>query len=124
MVTIDQTFKNDGGVSGYLDSPYNDNDEGTPAKNTFQWDRIVFDNMFNLILVILIIQIASGKYLTVLGDVRVGIIFDTFTALRQRTEEIESDKRNMCFICGKSRDDIERIEKSEKAFTEHIKASD
>ena len=49
-------------MSGYLLSPYNDNEEGTPATDTFEWDRILFDNLFNLILVILIIQIASGEF--------------------------------------------------------------
>jgi hypothetical protein len=73
------------------------------------WGRIVFDNLFNFIILILIIQIISG------------IIIDTFSNLREKQEYVNEDVVNRCFICGLSRDDIEKLEKSKNAFHYHTK---
>jgi hypothetical protein len=105
-------------VSGILKDPYN-LDKELEADSTmfperrffdFNYERIVFDNLFNFIILILIIQVVAG------------IIIDTFTMLREREENIVEDTQNYCFICGKSRDEIEKIEKKNKhAFRFHIK---
>jgi len=74
----------------------------------FYGERVFFDNMFNLILLILMVQIVAG------------IIIDTFSSLRQRQEAILEDQTNTCFICGRSRDEIEKIMKSKDAFQIHV----
>jgi len=94
LINVDQTFKNDGGIANYLRPSYNYEFDITPdhlndtyvdqhptgnghVAYYFNSRRILFDNMFNLIIVILIIQIVAG------------IIIDTFTSLRQKQEAIE-----------------------------------
>jgi hypothetical protein len=57
---------------------------------------MIFDNMFNLILVILVVQIIQG------------IIIDTFGALRDEHNKITDSIENKCMICGKNRDFIEK----------------
>lgn len=52
--------------------------------------------MFNLILVILVVEIISG------------IIIDTFGALREEHNKITESLENKCMICGKNRDQIEK----------------
>ena len=32
-----------------------------------------------------------------------GIMIDTFAELRAKREEMDDDKKNFCYICGKSR---------------------
>lgn len=54
--------------------------------------RFIFDNMFNVILVILVVEIISG------------IIIDTFGALREEHNKITESIENKCMICGKNRD--------------------
>jgi len=47
-----------------------------------------------------------------------GIIIDSFKELRDKKTQIELDKTNMCFICGKPKDDFN---KRGKGFEHHIK---
>lgn len=47
-----------------------------------------------------------------------GIIIDAFVELRDRSLRDANDKINVCFICGASR---EQLEKKRKNFNEHIK---
>jgi len=54
--------------------------------------RFIFDNVFNVILVILVVEIISG------------IIIDTFGALREEHNKITDSIENKCMICGKNRD--------------------
>jgi len=54
--------------------------------------RFIFDNTFNVILVILVVEIISG------------IIIDTFGALREEHNKITDSIENKCMICGKNRD--------------------
>ncbi len=58
--------------------------------------RFFFDNFFNVILVILVVEIISG------------IIIDTFGALREEHNKITDSIENKCMICGKNRDQIEK----------------
>ena len=66
------------------------------------WDipfsRIFFDQLFNLMLVILIVQIIAA------------IMIDTFGALRDETSTIRELITTSCIVCGKTRDEIERDE--------------
>lgn len=89
LVIIDQTFKNDGGVGNFLKRAYpEDMDKG----KSIGIQRFVFDNFFNVILVILVVEIISG------------IIIDTFGALREEHNKITDSIENKCMICGRNRD--------------------
>jgi hypothetical protein len=59
---------------------------------TISYKRFFFDNLFNIILVILVVEIISG------------IIIDTFGALREEHNRITESIENKCMICGKNRD--------------------
>ncbi len=37
-----------------------------------------------------------------------GIIIDSFAELREEAAKIDSDKKDVCFICGAKRDEIEK----------------
>ena len=70
-----------------------------------RYDRIAYDNLFNLILLILLLQILAG------------IIIDQFSDLRTNQLEIERDNESGCIICGYSR---EEIESGKQTFFGHI----
>ena len=46
-----------------------------------------------------------------------GIIIDSFSELREESTKIEFDKKDICFICGAKRDEIE---KDAVSFDKHI----
>ncbi len=56
-----------------------------------------FHNFFNFVLVWLI-----------LVSILFGIVIDTFAELREASQIIEYDKKNVCFICEKRRDQLEK----------------
>ena len=49
------------------------------------------------------------------------MIIDTFTALTEELNEREFDKTQFCFICGLSRDEVEKTLDSKNGFVYHIK---
>jgi len=49
------------------------------------------------------------------------VIIDTFTALTEELNEREFDKTQFCFICGLSRDEVEKTLDSKNGFVYHIK---
>lgn len=53
--------------------------------------RYIFDQINNLLLVIIMINIASG------------IIIDTFGQLREEENKMQSDIKDKCFICGQEK---------------------
>eukprot|EP00347_Sterkiella_histriomuscorum_P002926 403366261 len=122
VVVLDQTFKAGAGIGGYMTSPYNKeepkgelqvaSDVTLPKQkseyNYINYGRVLFDQIFNFIILILIIQIISG------------IIIDTFSNLREKQKYIADDLANKCFICGMSREDIEKKEKSKNSFRYHV----
>eukprot|EP00347_Sterkiella_histriomuscorum_P006717 403351704 len=93
LVIIDQTFKNDGGIGTFLNRAYPDE---MNKGGQISMIRFIFDNTFNVILVILVVEIISG------------IIIDTFGALREEHNKITDSIENKCMICGKNRDQIEK----------------
>lgn len=100
-----QNIKNDNGIASYLSPIISGND----SRNPFQW-RFFFDQFFNLIVKILIVQIVSG------------IIIDNFAKLRNDEIEMIYDMNNICTICSLERDKIEKIyEKFGKSYSSHIK---
>ena len=51
-----------------------------------------------------------------------GIIIDTYLSQREENKDIEEDKKNKCFICGLSKNDLNKYySSSENGFSEHIK---
>ena len=59
--------------------------------------RIVYDNLYNIILMIIMLNIVQG------------IVIDTFASLRTKAEEEKNDMDYICFICGLSEDQIQRL---------------
>ena len=85
MVNIDQTFKNDGGIGSYLSNSYELDDS---QKVHISYYRIIFDNIFNFIVLMLIVELLGG------------IIIDKFSELREANEKQKEEMNNSCFICG------------------------
>ena len=73
----------------------------------FLYGRFFFDNLYNIIILIIFMQIFSG------------IIIDTFGSLRDLQQIKNKDRDEICFICGFSREEFDR--KSEIGFNKHIK---
>ncbi|CAG9321846.1 unnamed protein product [Blepharisma stoltei] len=92
----DKGFKANGGIGGYL---------GQPTDGTLDWARLAYDNLYNIIIMIIMLNIVQG------------IIIDTFAVLREAHERDTEDKNNKCFICGMERDLIERV--TNKPFRYH-----
>ena len=91
------SFKNDGMIGGYMQK-YSDGD--------FHTARFFYDNVFNILLDVIIIGVVEG------------LIIDTFAALREEQERSSTDRETKCFICGLERDLIER--KTNMPFSKHI----
>lgn len=67
IVGFDQTFKNDGGIGGYMASAYTD--QGNNGVK-IDYKRIVFDNISLLLIVILLLEIISGIIIDKFGELR------------------------------------------------------
>ena len=91
LFTFDWTFKANAGVGGYLTGI---EDEST--KKNFKIGRFIFDNTFNIILAIIMINIVAG------------IIIDTFGSLREEENTKNKDIEDKCFICGNLKTDFDR----------------
>jgi len=103
LITIDQTFKNNGGFATFLTPVFETNEEGEWAK--FNVGRLLFDQMSNFILLILLVQILAG------------LIIDKFGEIREDSENMEEELKSNCVICGEKGDVIER--KTGKTFEQH-----
>ena len=91
IINFDQTFKNDGGIGGYLETPYS-NGEIT------SYSRIIYDNLYNFIVMILVVELVAG------------IIIDTFSEMRVSKETRKQELNSECFICGQTREQLEKKE--------------
>ena len=95
--TFDQGIKNGGGIGQYFDALYQSTNPPTIVENNFDIaTRFFFDNLFNIIIMIIMMNIIQG------------IIIDTFAVLRSTSERNKTDRETKCFICGKEREYIER----------------
>ena len=108
MTNVDQTFKNDGGIGAYMEMKVGNEEEVYDSTWDIPFSRIFFDQLFNLMLVILIVQIIAA------------IMIDTFGALRDETSTIRELITTSCIVCGKTRDEIERDDEN---FDYHIHVS-
>ena len=73
--------------------------------------RFVFDNLFNMMLLIILMNIVLG------------IIIDTFGSLREELDDYEKDLSNYCFICGFDKETIEKESTNQRGFRYHIKVN-
>lgn len=105
VYSFDQTFKNDGGLSGVLEAPYAAVDDGTAD---FRYGRIIYDNIAFLLVGMLLIEIVTG------------LITDTFGTLRENNQKILDDENTNWFICDKTRDELEK-EFGVDGFENHFK---
>ena len=80
------TFKANGGIGGWLD----ENAE-VEVRGEYTWGIVLFDNLANIILLIIMVSIVAG------------MIIDTFGSLREKEEEKNEDLQEKCFICGLSK---------------------
>ena len=87
LTLIDQTFKNNGGIGVFLDGAIPD-DYRIFETTDIKGFRIFYDSVFNLILLIMLVQLYAA------------VIIDTFSALRAEKNTIEHLMRNNCVVCG------------------------
>ena len=102
VTIIDYTFKEPNGIINKL-SPQG-KEEGF-----YLGGRFWIDNLFAIILIMLILQMLAG------------IIVDNFSALREAQQRIFEDKFNICFICGLHKNDLNKLYGNEEGYNEHIK---
>ena len=92
----DGSFKVNGAIGGFMDQ-FED--------GAFHMARFFYDNVFNILLNVIIMGIVEG------------LIIDTFAVLREEQEKSNTDRETKCFICGLERDFIER--KTNMPFSHH-----
>jgi len=77
-----------GGIGGIMQVP----DWHAPNSSL----RIIYDSSFFFIVIVILLNIIFG------------IIIDTFGELRNKTDSINEDIKNTCFICGVDRQEFDR----------------
>ena len=106
LTTINMTFKYDSGLGNGVKSSYDPTvDYGLGLKLL----RFLFDNLFNALLMIILLNIVLG------------IIIDTFGALREELANYTEDLSSLCFICGTDKEIIEKESTNQISFNYHIK---
>ena len=100
----DQTIKNSNGIINYLEESYL-----IIYNSLWQNPRFWIDNWFAIIDILLVLQMICG------------IIIDTFSSQREKHDSVEEDKKNICFICGLNKTELNKYYCSESGFEEHIK---
>jgi hypothetical protein len=87
---MDYGVRTDGGIGDYLKKPqlYTD--------HAYFVGRFFFEFMFFIVVVVIMLGVVFG------------IIIDTFAELREKTDHIENDMKNVCFICGSKKDQLEK----------------
>jgi len=106
VANLDRAFKFDGGIGGGLSPPPLPTDQSAQLKF---YGRLLYDNSYNIILMIVMISIISG------------IIIDKFCDMREEQIEQEKDIKNVCFICHNNRDMIDKASGEQEGFDNHIK---
>ena len=83
--------------------------EVKPYERGYFFLRFFFDNISFIVLMIIMINVVSG------------IIIDTFGRLREQFRQYTEDLENICFICGHSKEIIEKCSEADMNFEIHIK---
>ncbi|EGR30673.1 MIR domain protein [Ichthyophthirius multifiliis] len=111
LFTFDFTFKANGGIGGQLTEMWvqKEKDNEQEYNPNFQAGRLLFDNFYNIILVIIMVQIVAG------------IIVEAFEELRENEQTKNRDISDKCFICDNLKTDFNRKQDTKGGFVEHIK---
>jgi hypothetical protein len=107
LTAVDRSFKYDGGIGGFMTPSVEV--AGHEHDLNYFMVRFFFDNLYYILLMIIMINIVSG------------IIIDRFGTLREDLAKYTFDLDNYCFICGFDKEIIEKLSKSQKGFRDHIK---
>ena len=108
MRTIDQTFKQDGGVGTYLDKAL-DPDYTDYTTSAYFNIKFFYDLLFFLLILSLIFQLFLST------------IIDHFNETRENNENFKEGLETSCTVCGMEREEIEKIYSNNKnAFEKHI----
>ena len=100
LSTFNYGVRTGGGMGEFLPA------ETAAGYNYLAYDiRFFFDVSFFLMVI------------TILLNVIFGIIIDTFAQLREKADNTKEDKNNICFICGLSRQELDRD--TEEGFDFH-----
>lgn len=99
LISFDQGFKNNGGLGGYLKAH-------TLGVSAYSYARLAFDQLYNVILLIMLLNIVFG------------VIIDTFASLRTGDTNTLTDMQNRCFICSIDAYTFDRATKH--GFHDHI----
>ena len=93
-------FRAGGGIGEWI---------GQAAKDQDYWARIIFDNLFFILIVVIVTNIIFG------------IIIDTFAELRDRKNAKLTDMRENCLICGKKKFqfEVQKIDWNSHLNVEH-----
>ncbi|EGR27785.1 MIR domain protein, partial [Ichthyophthirius multifiliis] len=100
--TFDYTFKETGAVGKFLKEKSSlnlVNDEYIGVNQNYKdkyFARFAFDNMLNIILVLIVINMVGG------------IIIDKFKELKDKLDEKNYDENKFCFICGLDRQTLDK----------------
>jgi len=70
LAHVDKSFKGDGGIGGSLNPPPKPGSVNTATSQMYT--RLIFDNLYNIFLMIIMINIVAG------------IIIDTFSEMREK----------------------------------------
>ena len=106
--SIDQTFKQDGGVGTYLDKTL-DPDYTDYTVSAYFNIKFFYDLLFYLLIISLILELFLST------------IIDYFNETRENNENFESGLEENCTVCGMEREDIEKIYSNNKnAFEKHV----
>ena len=108
MRTIDQTFKQDGGVGTYLQKSLQPEYTAYTVSSYFNV-RFFYDLLFYLLILSLIFQLFLST------------IIDYFNETRENDENFKEGLETNCSVCGMEREDIEKIYNNNKnSFEKHI----
>ena len=101
--TFDFTFKQTGAVGTFLHEQETLKETGADSYvgvdvnlKAKYFARFAFDNMFNIILVLIVINMVGG------------IIIDKFKELKDKLDEKVIDQNKYCFICGLDRQTLDK----------------
>lgn len=108
LYTFDLTFKSNGGIGSQLDSLRSNYLDNNPNLPKYSAARFFFDNLFTILIVIVMVTIVAG------------IIIDTFGLLRDNENSKLKDMERICFICGLNKEIFERQVDLKKGFSIHI----
>ena len=107
MRTIDQTFKQDGGVGTYLNKALQPEYTAYTVSSYFNI-RFFYDLLFFLLILSLIFQLFLST------------IIDYFNETRENDENFKEGLETNCSVCGMEREDIEKIHNNNKnSFEKH-----